>query len=66
MEKKIGKVWSVFPLCGKTYCTDIVGVDAVDSDSSQFYWKDRKLWTGGYFCTTVSKSQELHYNKESI
>lgn len=32
----------------------------------QFYWKDRKLWTGGYFCTTVSKSQELHYNKESI
>lgn len=38
MEEKIGKVWSVFPLCGKTYCTDIVGVDAVDSDSSQFSW----------------------------
>lgn len=34
----IGKVWSVFPLCGKTYCTNKVGIDAVDSDSSQFSW----------------------------
>lgn len=34
----IGKVWSVFPLCGKTYCTNKIGIDAVDSDSSQFSW----------------------------
>ena len=39
MENNVnGKVWSVFPLCGKTYCTNKVGIDAVDSDSSQFSW----------------------------
>lgn len=32
------KVWSVFPLCGKTYCTRKLGINAVDSDSSQFSW----------------------------
>lgn len=32
------KVWSVFPLCGKTYCTSKLGINAVDSDSSQFSW----------------------------
>ena len=37
----IGKVWSVFPLCGKTYCTNKVGIDAVDSDSSQFSWVEK-------------------------
>lgn len=26
----IGKIWSVFPLCGKTYCTNKVGIDAQD------------------------------------
>lgn len=38
MQNKIGKVWSVFPLCGKTYCANLVGIDAVDSDSSYFSW----------------------------
>lgn len=33
-----GIVWSVFPLCGKTYATNLIGVDAVDSDSSNFSW----------------------------
>lgn len=32
------KVWSVFPLCGKTYCTNKLGINAIDSDSSQFSW----------------------------
>ena len=39
MENKlIGTVWSVFPLCGKSYCTNTLGINAVDSDSSQFSW----------------------------
>ncbi len=37
----LGKVWSVFPLCGKTYCTNKLGIDAVDSDSSQFSWIEK-------------------------
>lgn len=32
------KVWSVFPLCGKTYCTNKLGINAIDSDSYQFSW----------------------------
>lgn len=39
MENNIScKVWSVFPLCGKTYCTNKLGINAIDSDSSQFSW----------------------------
>ena len=39
MENKlIGTVWSVFPLCGKSYCANKLGINAVDSDSSQYSW----------------------------
>lgn len=39
MEYNIScKVWSVFPICGKTYCANKLGINAVDSDSSQFSW----------------------------
>ena len=24
----------------------------------QFYWKDRELWTGGYFCSTIGEVSE--------
>lgn len=32
------KVWSAFPLCGKTYCTNVLNLDATDSDSSKYHW----------------------------
>lgn len=24
----------------------------------QFYWRDKKLWTGGYFCSTIGEVSE--------
>ena len=38
MEIKSCNVWSVFPLCGKTYSSNKDGIDAIDSDSSSYSW----------------------------
>ena len=29
----------------------------------QFYWKDKILWTGGYFCSTIGEVSEKTIKK---
>lgn len=38
MKNKNIKVYSVFPLCGKTYSVEKLKLNAYDSDSSKFSW----------------------------
>lgn len=39
MSKETTNIWSAFPLCGKTYCTNVLNLDATDSDSSKYSWR---------------------------